>query len=214
MLSSWCLIFTYPPSPKLACSFTKELWMGFVGFAPQSGCARSGVKLVGSWPNVYFGWSYHRNLDESGTVIFDEPGKDYCMQASIITDMDWFFHLPFGRIFLRIRLKTLPILPGGHDAEVKSLAKDIAKAWEFADVPLSSPCTLIDLGPLGPVVWEPSRSNGKSWPTKSERRWRTQKIFRIQGCILSRFSIGRIRYDRMAHYNPWSTHAIRCKNCN
>jgi len=41
---------------------------------------------------------------------------------------------------------------GGHDAEVKSLAKDIAKAWEFADVPLSSPCTLIDLGPLGPVV--------------------------------------------------------------
>lgn len=57
--------------------------MGFVGFAPQSGCARSGVKLVGSWPNVYFGWS-----DESGTVIFDDPGKDYCMQASIITDMD------------------------------------------------------------------------------------------------------------------------------
>lgn len=100
MLFSWCLIFTYPPSPKLACSFTKELWMGFVGFAPQSGCTRSGVKLVsGSWPNVYFGWSYHRNLDESGTVIFDDPGKDYCTQASIITDMDWFFHLPFRRIY-------------------------------------------------------------------------------------------------------------------
>lgn len=107
---------------------------------------------MGSWPNVYFGWSYHRNLDESGTVIFDDPGKDLIAckpQSSLIWPDSFIFHLA---TFMTIRLKTLPILPGGHDAEVKSLAKDIAKAWEFADVPLSSPCTLIDLGPLGPVV--------------------------------------------------------------
>ena len=42
------------------------------------------------------------------------------------------------------------------DLEVEAVDKEIAEAWKFADVPLNSPCSLIDLGPAvpsGPLVW-------------------------------------------------------------
>lgn len=42
-----------------------------------------------------------------------------------------------------------------RDLEVEAVDKEIAEAWKFADVPLKSPCSLIDLGPpvpSGPLV--------------------------------------------------------------
>eukprot|EP00435_Cladocopium_sp_Y103_P001242 s639_g1.t1 len=43
-----------------------------------------------------------------------------------------------------------------RDLEVEAVDKEIAEAWKFADVPLNSPCSLIDLGP--PAVAEAATS--------------------------------------------------------
>ena len=42
-----------------------------------------------------------------------------------------------------------------HSSEINSLAREIQEAWKFADVPLTSPCSHIDIGPqLYIQVWE------------------------------------------------------------